>query len=89
MSSCRVVVIGLTGGIASGKTTLRKFIQDTFGDDTVTIDADKLGHSVYVPGTEAFVNIVDTFGSDLVDEDGLINRRKLGSIVFADPEKVL
>jgi len=77
-----VVAIGLTGGIASGKTLVASMLADR---GAVVIDADRLGHEAYVPGTDAFRRIVETFGPDVVATDGTIDRRVLGATVFGDP----
>ncbi len=74
-------VIGLTGGIASGKSTISKWLAE---HGAYIIDADKLGHRVYESGTEAFQKVVTTFGEDVVGEDGEIDRRVLGSKVFGN-----
>ena len=78
-------VIGLTGGIASGKSTAAMHAGQLGAH---VIDADKLGHRVYEPGTPGFVKVVETFGEDIVDADGNIDRRRLGSKVFADPAEL-
>lgn len=77
--------IGLTGGIASGKSTVVGLLQE-FG--AATIDADKLGHQTYEPGTETFRAVVAAFGDELVAEDGTIDRRVLGGKVFGKPEEL-
>jgi len=77
------VIIGLTGGIASGKST----VAETLGQlGAHVIDADKLGHNAYVSGSEAFDLVVSTFGKDTVGADGEIDRKVLGSKVFGKPE---
>lgn len=78
----RGVVIGLTGGIGSGKTTVGKMLAERLG--YAIIDADKVGHSVYAPGTEGFTKVVEAFGSGIVAADGTIDRKALGRIVFSD-----
>ncbi|XOV81949.1 MAG: dephospho-CoA kinase [bacterium] len=79
------MIIGITGGIASGKSTAAK----TLGDwGAHVIDADKLGHRAYLAGTPAFDQVVATFGADTVGEDGEIDRRILGSKVFGQPERL-
>ena len=79
-----MLVIGLTGGIASGKTTVSEQL-DGLGAEI--INADLVGHQVYLPGTDAYKDIIDTWGEDLADPDTKeINRQKLGGIVFSDPE---
>ncbi len=76
-------VICLTGGIASGKSTASKFLEEK---GAAIIDADKLGHRVYEPGTDGFKKVVAEFGDDLVAEDGQIDRKVLGGKVFGDPD---
>jgi dephospho-CoA kinase len=75
-------VIGLTGGIGSGKSTVAAMLGEL---GARVIDADKIGHEVYLPGTEGFRRVVDAFGADVVAPDGTIDRRRLGARVFADP----
>ena len=79
-----MLVIGLTGGIASGKTTVSEQL-DGLGAEI--INADLVGHQVYLPGTDAYKDIIDTWGEALADPDTKeIIRQKLGGIVFSDPE---
>jgi len=80
-----VHVIGLTGGIASGKSTVTRFFKDR---DIPVIDADVLGHRTYDPGTDTFAAVVKAFGDDLVAADGTIDRRVLGGKVFGKPEEL-
>jgi phosphopantetheine adenylyltransferase/dephospho-CoA kinase len=80
-----VHVIGLTGGIASGKSTVTRFFKDR---DVPVIDADILGHRTYDPGTDTFAAVVATFGQDLVAADGSIDRRVLGGKVFGKPDEL-
>ncbi len=75
--------IGLTGGIASGKSTVVNQLREL---GAATIDADILGHQTYEPGTETFKQVVAAFGDDLVAEDGTIDRGKLGPKVFGHPD---
>ena len=74
-------VVGLTGGIASGKSTAAKLLGELGAQ---VIDADVLGHEAYNPGTTAFQAVVQAFGEDIVAEDGSINRRALGGRVFGN-----
>jgi len=74
-------VVGLTGGIASGKSTAAKLLGELGAQ---VIDADVLGHEAYNPGTSAFQAVVQAFGEDIVAEDGSINRRALGGKVFGN-----
>ncbi len=78
-------VIGLTGGIASGKTTVTRFFREKA---VPVIDADILGHRTYDPGTDTFRAVVRAFGDDLVAEDGTIDRRVLGGKVFGKPDEL-
>lgn len=77
--------IGLTGGIASGKSTVTTFFNDR---GIPVIDADKLGHRTYEPGTDTFNAVIAAFGEELRAPDGTINRAVLGSKVFGKPEEL-
>jgi len=77
--------VGLTGGIASGKSTVAKMFESK---GAYLIDLDKLAHIVEEPGQIAWKAIVDSFGTDILNEDRTINRIKLGLIVFPDREKL-
>ncbi|MGE5561500.1 MAG: dephospho-CoA kinase [Chloroflexota bacterium] len=78
-------VIGLTGGIASGKSTVSRILREMGAE---IVDADVLAHEVLRPGTEGWAQVVATFGNDILRPDGTINRRLLGKKVFPDPEAV-
>lgn len=75
-------IIGLTGGIAAGKSTAADILRE-FG--ATVIDADRLGHRSYEPGTPGFQKVVNAFGHDIVSKDGTIDRRILGGKVFGAP----
>lgn len=75
------MIIGLTGGIASGKSTAARYLASLGAH---VIDADRLGHRAYEPGTGAYQAVLDTFGMDVRAADGSIDRRALGAKVFAD-----
>lgn len=77
-----MVVIGLTGGIASGKSTVSDVLREL---GCVIIDADRVGHRSYEPGTPGFQKVVNAFGHDIVGRDGHIDRRVLGGKVFGAP----
>jgi dephospho-CoA kinase len=77
--------LGITGGIASGKTAVAGMLREM---GFQVIDADGLGHSVIEPGTRAYEEIVAEFGAGVVGADGRIDRGKLGAIAFADAEKL-
>lgn len=75
----RPSVVGLVGGIASGKSTVSRVLSECCG--VAVIDADKLGHQSYEPGTRCFSKLVDEFGWKIVSADGTIDRRALGEVV--------
>ena len=82
MAKCKK--IGLTGGVASGKTT----VSDCFKKLGVqVIDADVISHEVTEPSGSAFQKILSEFGSEILDEKGLINRKKMRAIIFNDPSQ--
>ncbi len=81
-----LTVIGLTGGIASGKSTAAQFLRERGAH---VIDADLLGHRVYEPGTDAFRAVVEAFGDEIVAADGQIDRRSLGGKVFGKPDSLI
>jgi len=76
------MIIGLTGGIASGKSTASKYFAE---QGAYVIDSDKLGHRAYEPGTAAFAAVAGTFGPEVVGADGRIDRKVLGGKVFGKP----
>jgi dephospho-CoA kinase len=78
-----IPVIGLTGGIGVGKSTVREILEDL---GAAVIDADKVGHQIYLPDLPAWHEIVDAFGSGVLNADRTINRQALGKRVFADPQ---
>jgi dephospho-CoA kinase len=78
-------VIGLTGGIGSGKSTVSRYLSEL---GAAIIDADKLGHEVYLPNTESWRDLVKTFGKEILTPADKIDRKKLATIVFNNPEKL-
>lgn len=77
-------IIGLTGGIASGKSTVSKMFKDL---GIPVIDADIVARDVVEVGEDAYYKIIEEFGIEITHEDGAINREKLGSIIFTDEQK--
>lgn len=77
--------VGLTGGLASGKSFVGHALADL---GCHLIEADELGHQVLLPGGEAYDGVVAEFGQDIVDQDGYIDRRKLGALVFGKPDRL-
>lgn len=76
--------VGLTGGIASGKSTVSRLLA---GLGAVVVDADLLAREVVAPGTPGLVAVVDAFGHDVLSADGSLDRPALGAVVFADDER--
>ena len=79
-------IIGLTGGIGSGKSTVSQFLAEL---GAVVIDTDKVGHEAFKPGTESWQRVVAAFGRSVVTADGNIDRKKLGEIVFDSSVELL
>lgn len=75
-------IIGLTGGIASGKSTVAKTLSKL---GAYVIDADKVAHMIIEPHRPAWYDIVQEFGEEILNRDQTVNREKLGKIVFDDP----
>ncbi|NLN20058.1 MAG: dephospho-CoA kinase [Firmicutes bacterium] len=79
-----MLVLGLTGGIASGKSTVARMLASLGAE---VIDADRLARDVVALGSEALAEIVKEFGPSVLNADGSLNRAALGRIVFADPAR--
>ncbi|NEB17616.1 dephospho-CoA kinase [Streptomyces coelicoflavus] len=77
--------VGLTGGIGAGKSEVSRLLVE---HGAVLIDADRIAREVVAPGTPGLAAVVEAFGEDVLARDGSLDRPKLGSIVFADPEKL-
>ncbi|MAE97179.1 MAG: dephospho-CoA kinase [Deltaproteobacteria bacterium] len=80
-----VIVIGLTGGIAAGKSTVAQALGERGAH---VIDADRLGHRAYEPGREAHRQVAEAFGAEVVAPDGTIDRKALGAKVFDRPAEL-
>jgi dephospho-CoA kinase len=78
------MLVGLTGGIASGKSTVSRQLAEL---GCHLIDADRLARAVVAPGEPALQAIVEAFGAEMLRPDGTLDRARLGALVFADPEK--
>jgi dephospho-CoA kinase len=79
----QIPVIGLTGGIGAGKSTVTQRLEEL---GAAVIDADRVGHQIYLPDLPAWREIVGAFGKNVLNADRTINRQALGRVVFADPE---
>lgn len=77
-------IIGLTGGIATGKSTVARFFSER---GIIVIDADALSREAVLPGTPALQRIIEAFGSEILLPDGSLDRKALGAVVFADAQK--
>ena len=79
-----MLLVGLTGGIGSGKTTVADMLR---ARGAVVVDADELAREALEPGTKAFKHVYDLFGDEILTTDGRIDRPALAQVVFADEEK--
>jgi len=77
--------VGLTGGIGAGKSEVSRLLVER---GAVLIDADRIAREVVAPGTSGLAAVVEAFGTEVLAADGSLDRPKLGSIVFADPERL-
>jgi len=78
-------VIGLTGGIGSGKSTVSRFLAEL---GAAILSADEVGHEALKPDTKIWCQVVAAFGRQILAPDGNIDRKKLGDIVFGNPESL-
>ena len=77
--------IAVTGGIACGKSRMALYLRSC---SISVCDADDLAHAAFEPGTEVYYRVIDEFGSDIVSDKGIIDRKKLADIVFSDSSKL-
>ena len=77
-------VIGLTGGIASGKSTAARTLAEL---GARVVDADEVAREIVAPGQPALAEIVRAFGREMLQPDGTLDRKRLGAVIFADPDK--
>jgi len=78
------VRVGLTGGVASGKSTVSAVLRDL---GAVVVDADALAREVVEPGTPGLAAVAAAFGPEVLADDGSLDRGRLGAVVFADPDR--
>lgn len=78
------MIVGITGNMGSGKSTVGKYIQSL---GYAVLDSDQISRELYQKGTDCFVRLVETFGNSILDAEGAINRQKLSSIIFQDASK--
>lgn len=77
-------VIGLTGGIGTGKSTVTDYLM---ANGFQVLDADKISREIVMPGSDTLIELTSEFGQEILDSEGGLDRKKLGSIVFSDPER--
>lgn len=82
----KMKIIGITGGVGSGKSAVLSWFRELA--DTVVYEADRIAHLLEEPGQVCYEAITEAFGRDILAEDGTIDRKKLGTIVFADQKKL-
>ncbi len=80
-------IIGITGGVGSGKSRVLSYMKEQFG--AVICQADHVAWALQEPGQRCHMEIIERFGNDILNEDGTINRKKLGQIVFRDKKQLL
>jgi dephospho-CoA kinase len=79
-----IKVIGLTGGIATGKSSVARFFEHK---GIPVIDADQLARDAVLPGSTVLDQLVARFGREVLTQDGMLDRKLLGTLIFSDPEK--
>ncbi len=80
-----MIIIGLTGGIGSGKSTVSDILKE---QGIPVVDGDRIAREVVEPHRPAYDEIVRVFGTEVLQQDGTLNRKHIGEIVFSDPEKL-
>jgi dephospho-CoA kinase len=79
-----MLVVGLTGGVASGKTTVAQILKE---EGAILLDADQIARQLVEPQTPVWAEVIKAFGTDILDEDGSIRRKKLAALTFSDPRR--
>ena len=79
-------ILGLTGGISSGKSEASKIFSE-FG--YTVIETDKIAHEMYLKGTDIYEKVISFFGENILNKNSEIDRSKLGEIVFYDKKKII
>lgn len=80
------MILGITGGIGNGKSTVLRILQEQY--HFVVFEADHIAHELMLPGEKIYDSIVETFGPDILTGDGTIDRMRFGSMVFTDEKKL-
>lgn len=84
MEEHKMKIIGLTGGIGSGKSTVSDYLMKR---GFPVLDADRIAREIVLPGSEMLIQLKSVFGEEIIQDDGGLNRKRLGEIVFSDAEK--
>jgi len=79
-----MLLVGLTGGVASGKSTVSRILE---GEGAILIDADQIARALARPGSPVFLELIRAFGEKILREDGSLDRKALAARVFSDPEQ--
>jgi dephospho-CoA kinase len=79
-----MLAVGLTGGVASGKTTVAQILKE---EGAILLDADQIARELVKPRTPTWAEVVKAFGTDILNEEGSILRKKLAALVFSDPHR--
>jgi dephospho-CoA kinase len=79
-----MLAVGLTGGVASGKTTVARILKE---EGAILLDADQIARELVEPRTPTWAEVVKAFGPDILDEEGAIRRKKLADLAFSDPRR--
>jgi dephospho-CoA kinase len=79
-----MLIVGLTGGVASGKTIVSKILRE---EGAYIIDADQIAREMVQPHTPVWNDLISVFGKEILDKEGAIHRKKLAAIVFSDPQQ--
>jgi dephospho-CoA kinase len=79
-----MLAVGLTGGVASGKTTVAQILKE---EGAILLDVDQIARELVEPQSPVWAEVIKAFGTDILDEDGCILRKKLAALVFSDPHR--
>jgi len=79
-----MLAVGLTGGVASGKTTVAQVLKE---EGAILLDADQIARELVEPHSPTWATLIKAFGTDILDEEGAIRRKKLAALVFTDPHR--
>lgn len=80
------MILGITGGIGNGKSTVLKILQEQY--HFTVFEADRIAHELMLPGNKIYDSIVEAFGTEILNPDGTIDRMRFGAVVFSDAEKL-